>query len=193
MSLNDKIKWDKKYLEKESLLKERPASIKLEKIVALVDKDFKTALDVACGAGRNSIYLAKNGFNVDAIDISTIALNSLKEKGYKTINTIETDLDTFTPTKSYDLITMTNFLDRTLLPKLFNALENNGYLFIETYMEHEENEKPPSNSNFLLQKNELKTIFENEDCEIIEYDEFLNEAFEMHKMMKQSIIVKKIG
>ena len=34
----------------------------------------KTALDVGCGGGRNSILLAEHGFTVDSIDRNKIAL-----------------------------------------------------------------------------------------------------------------------
>lgn len=57
-------------------------------------------------------------------------------------------------------------------------------------MEHEENEKPPSNPDFLLKEGELKEIFS--DFEILEYDEFFNEKYELYKMRKQSIIARKI-
>jgi tellurite methyltransferase len=34
-----------------------------------------TALDVACGAGRNALFLAASGFQVDALDISAVGLD----------------------------------------------------------------------------------------------------------------------
>jgi 2-polyprenyl-3-methyl-5-hydroxy-6-metoxy-1,4-benzoquinol methylase len=38
------------------------------------EKTSKTALDIGCGGGRNSILLAENGFIVDSIDRNKIAL-----------------------------------------------------------------------------------------------------------------------
>ena len=35
-------------------------------------------LDIGCGAGTNSIFLAKNGFDVTGIDISPIAISIAK-------------------------------------------------------------------------------------------------------------------
>lgn len=189
MSLEDQIKWDKKYSENSNLLKDRAPSKKLDSILKLVTG--KNALEVACGSGRNSIFLAKNGFNIDAYDISKIALKALKEKGYNTINTKLIDLDQFTPkANQYDLIIQTNFLDRDLIPKLLNSLKKNGLLFIETYMAHPSNNKPNSNPLFLLQKGELKS-FVYEGFELIDYDEFDNESYEQYRMKKQSIIIKK--
>lgn len=189
MALTDKIKWNKKYKDKPNLLKDRPPSIKIQD--AIVYCKGKKALDVACGSGKNSIYLAKNGFDVEALDISEIALETVHKKGYKNITTKLVDLDDYTPLKdTYDIIVKTNFLDRKLIPHLARGLKKGGILVIETYMEDEKNEKPSSNPEFLLKKMELKTFFDN-SFEIIEYDEFLNEPYEMYKMMKQFIIVKK--
>jgi hypothetical protein len=86
---------------------------------------------------------------------------------------------------------MTNFLDRNIILPLANALKKDGILFIETYMEDEENEKPNSNPDFLLKKGELKTFFDNY-YKILEYDEFFNETYELYRMKIQSIIVKKL-
>ncbi|WP_428023848.1 class I SAM-dependent methyltransferase [Arcobacter sp.] len=189
MALNDKLKWDKKYQTTPSLLEKREPSNKLINLLTKVKG--KKALDVASGAGRNSIYLATNGFEVEAIDISQIALNELEKKGFENITCKLVDLDEYEiPKNSYDFIIMTNFLDRNLIPKLKTALKNDGILFIETYMYDEINEKPPSNPDFLLQKDELKSFFDNK-FEILDYDEFENEDYELYKMMKQYIVVKK--
>ncbi len=189
MSQKDKLKWDKKYQETTSLLKDREPSENLKKIVEKTKG--KKALDVASGAGRNSIYLANNGFDVEALDISSVALEVLNNKGFKNISCKLVDLDEYEiPKNNYDLIVMTNFLDRNLIPKLSNALKINGVLFIETYMEDELNEKISSNPDFLLKKDELKTFF-NDNFELLVYDEFLNTE-ELYKMKKQFIAIRKL-
>ena len=189
MSIEDKIKWNKKYQTTPSLSQNRNASQKLIDFVKYSKGD--KALDVACGTGRNSIYLAKSNFTVDAIDISWIALQRLEQKGYENIQTQLVDLDNYIPKEnSYDLIIMTNFLDRALIPHLKNALKEKGILIIETYMHHSSNEKPNSNPDFLLQKDELKTFFED-SFNILNYDEFDNESEELYKMRKQSIVIQK--
>lgn len=190
MAQKDKIKWDKKYETTPSLLEKREPS---KKLVDLLDKvKGKKSLDVASGTGRNSIYLASEGFDVDAIDISQVALNELSKKGFENITCKLVDLDDYElSTNTYDLIVMSNFLDRDLIPKLSVAVKINGILFIETYMEDKENEKTPSNPDFLLKKDELKSFF-NEEFEIIEYDEFFNENYELYRMKKQAITVRKI-
>ena len=190
MAQKDEIKWNKKYQDRPSLLEERKPSGKLIQIIKKVKG--KKALDIACGAGRNSIYLAINGFDVESLDISQVALDVLKNKGFENISCKLIDLDEYeVPVNSYDFIVMTNFLDRNIIPKLSNALKSDGILFIETYMDDIVNEKPSSNPDFLLKKDELKTFF-NDSFEVLDYDEFLNEKNELYRMKKQSISIRKI-
>ena len=151
------------------------ASEKLKSLIKYIKG--KDALEIACGSGRNSIFLAKNGFNVTALDISDIAIETLNNQKIENIKTKIVDLENYIPQEnSYDLIVKTNYLDKVLIPKLAKALKKDGILFIETYMQHEENEKKDSNPEYLLKEEELKSFFTNE-FEIIDYDEFLNESY----------------
>jgi len=186
MSIEDKIKWDKKYKEKPQLLEPREASGLLKRYIQKVQ--VKSALDLACGAGRNSLYLAENGFLVDAVDISKVALESIK---HKSINTILSDLDEFNTDKKYGLIVKTNFLDRELINRAKNWLDDGGLFIIETYLDHKDNEKKHSNKSFLLQPNELKEFFKD-GYKILEYSEYDNENYEMYRMKKAGIVAMKI-
>jgi len=194
MSIKDKQKWDAKYIKKSQLLLPRDASINL---VNHLDKCVgKRALDLACGAGRNTIYLAKHGFKVDALDIAQIALDALhvelkSQNLSHLVNTKLIDLDKFSePKNSYDLVLMCNFLDRELIQKAQFSLAKDGVFIVETYMVDEKNEKENSDRNNLLEKNELKDIFAD-DYEILFYDEYDNEPHEIYQMKKQVIIAKK--
>ncbi len=54
-----------------------------------------SVLDIACGEGRNSVFLSQKGFKVSAIDFSEIALKRLRKVSNKNnlnIETIELDL-----------------------------------------------------------------------------------------------------
>jgi len=44
------------------------------------EKSFKNFLDIGCGFGRNSIYMAKNGFDVSAFDLSEYGVKITREK-----------------------------------------------------------------------------------------------------------------
>lgn len=93
MALKDKEKWNKKYEETPRLLQQRDASPKL--IEALKYVKGINALEIACGAGRNSIYLASNDFEVLALDISEVAIKTLEERGFKNIKTKAVDLEEY--------------------------------------------------------------------------------------------------
>ena len=196
MSKQDQEKWDKKFSEKSELLKPREASLYLQKL-ALVGKD-KIALDLACGAGRHSLYLAKQGFKVFALDISEVALTAVdklieKEGVANQVTTAHSDLDEFAPEVAlYDLIVMSNFLDRDLIKRACVGLKKDGLFFVETYMDDPSNEKKDSNPDFLLQKGELKQLFAPKNYELVLYEEFDNESYEMYKMKKQVITVRKL-
>lgn len=191
MPEKDKIKWNNKYKDNPNLLKQREVSKKLIMSVNL-NKQKNKALDIACGTGRNSIYLAKNNYYVDAYDISDIAINHLINLNINNINAQIVDLEEiYISSNQYDLIVVCNYLNRKLFPFLINALKKDGILLIETYMNHEKNSKSSFNPKFLLEKDELKNLLTN-NVELIEYDEFDNENYEMHRMKKQSIIIKKL-
>jgi tellurite methyltransferase len=75
--------------------------------ISSILKQGMTALDVGCGEGRNSIYLAGLGLNVDAFDISEAGVTKLKriaeENGVK-VNAWVQDLTTYLFNKTYDVI-----------------------------------------------------------------------------------------
>ena len=190
MAQKDKIKWNNKYKDNPVLLEQRDPSGKLIKCVE-INKEKNKALDIACGTGRNSIYLANNNYKVDALDISDIVIEHLDNMNIKNIRAQVVDLEDINIKEyEYDLIVVCNYLDRKLFPKLINALNKNGLLLIETYMNHESNTKSSFNPKFLLEKDELKNLI-NDKVELIEYDEFDNESYEIHRMKKQSIILRR--
>ena len=194
MSIQDKEKWDAKYLKKSQLLRLREASKNLQEHITHC-KGTK-ALDLACGAGRNSIFLAECGFDVDALDIAEIAVETLnteakKKNLHSKINACLVDLDSHEIEKNiYDIIVMANFLDRAVLESAKNALKKDGILFVETYMINDENEKKQSDPNNLLKSQELKKMLDG-SWQILHYDEFENEDYEIYKMKKQVIVTKK--
>lgn len=64
-------------------------------------------LDIGCGDGRHSLFLAKSGFDVKAIDISTTGINKLSqlaENAGVSIDTRVVDMREFTFENNYDVI-----------------------------------------------------------------------------------------
>jgi len=149
----------------------------------------RQALDIACGMGRNSKYLASLGFEVDALDISSTAINALK--GIPHIHPREIDFDHYElPENRYDLIICTYFLKRELFGHITKALVEGGVFLFETFLYHPENEKAPSNRLFLLNEGELESTFEHE-YQILHLREYWDEDGKGHKMMKAAMVAKK--
>ncbi len=189
MAIKDKEKWDKKYHDKPDLLDIRPPAKFVERYHDQCEG--KQALDLGCGSGRHALFLSQQGFLVDAVDISTAALEALAQKKNDSVTLIEADLDTFEPQHNhYDMIVMTNFLDRDLIARCFHALKDGGVFVVETYMEDDDNEKKDANPDFLLKEDELILIFYN-GFKRLAYEEFWNESLEKYRMKKQAIAVQK--
>lgn len=70
-------------------------------------------LDLGCGQGRDSIILAKLGYDVTGVDISKVGINQMLQKAKKLnvkITGIVTDIFTFNPEGKYDIILMDSIL-----------------------------------------------------------------------------------
>jgi tellurite methyltransferase len=123
------------------------------------------ALDVACGTGRDAVWLALKGMQVDAIDHLPDALEratSLARRNRVTINPIQKDIeaDPTLPT-GYDLVGVFRYLHRPLWPALRNAVIPGGYIIYETFHTRtREAGGRPSSPDHLLQTGELAAAFE---------------------------------
>lgn len=125
----------------------------------------RRALDLACGAGRDSVFLARRGWDVTAIDIKEDALarcRSLAESSGCLVTTRQADMETDSNHlvgETYDLILVMRYLHRPFLPQLLNHLNPNGMLCYSTFMVGCEQFGSPKNPNFLLKPNELADTF----------------------------------
>jgi SAM-dependent methyltransferase len=113
-------------------------------------------LDLACGSGRHAIWLAAQGYIVDAIDRDATAMAAMA--GLDNINIQLADLEAATAhqfSQHYDGIVVSRYLYRPLLPRLAEILKPGGVLIYETFMQGNERYGKPSNPDFLLKPNEL--------------------------------------
>jgi SAM-dependent methyltransferase len=151
----DRIKWNQKYKKKK--YPREPSQIVRDYFsLAKIGK----ALDIGAGNGRNSIFLAKQGFSVEAVDISDIGLAEFAGQN-PNIYAICADLDTFEiPKNRYDLIVNINYLNRRLFPYIYEGLGTEGLLIFETFLESEvDKANQPTCRDYLLRKNELLHAF----------------------------------
>jgi tellurite methyltransferase len=126
-------------------------------------------LDVATGRGRNAVYLAQQGFEVDGIDISREALDAAGalavESGVSvTFRLMDLENDASLPQEAYDVIICFNYLYRPLIPQLKRSLRPGGMLVYETYIVEQALFGRPRNPKHLLQHNELLEFFHDFRC-----------------------------
>src|SRR5947208_16083626 len=79
MSASDQARWDRKHLAEHG---SEAASGFLREIFQTQNWPMRSgrALDIATGKGRNAIFLAERGFDVEAIDISPVALDEARRR-----------------------------------------------------------------------------------------------------------------
>jgi tellurite methyltransferase len=165
-----KDKWNKHY---NSCSNEHPVATKVLFQNQHLLPECGTALDLACGRGANAICLAENGLIVSAWDISATALEQLshhaKEKKI-TVNPEIRDVSKQPPeANTLDVIVVSHFLERALMNDIKNAIKTGGLIFYQTFIKDKVDKSGPKNPDYLLDSNELLTIFNN--WNIIHYRE----------------------
>ena len=153
--LQDRLKWNEKY--QTANYPEEPSAI-LKQNIARVGG--KKALDIAAGNGRNALFLANQGYTVDAVDISDAGLRLFAGR-HPNIQPICADLDRFDiPAHHYDLIVNIKFLNRRLFPYIGEGLVPGGILIFQTFLEAPHPAKDqPGCRDYLLRENELLHAF----------------------------------
>ena len=155
--------WENEYLNKEKLTFGNPSK-EVENIVSLLPEKAKI-LDVGCGDGRHSLYLASLGFQVDAFDISENAISKidyLKDQNNLNINTYVCDVLEFEFKHKYDLIIVhgvLQYIERKKQPEIIELLktwtEVNGYHIVALFTDEE-----PVPEDL---KNVMVGVFKNEE------------------------------
>ena len=69
-------RWDKRWAGERAHASTEPSAFLVGEVAAL---PVGRALDVACGAGRNAVWLARRGWQVTAVDFSEVALRAARQ------------------------------------------------------------------------------------------------------------------
>jgi len=151
-------------------------------------------LDVAMGAGRNAIYLARMGFDVEGVDISSESVNSAREAAARAGVIIRAEVadlekDYRIGTGAYDAIICFNYLQRSLVPQIKAGLRVGGVLIYETFLIEQAQWAKPKNPYFLLQHNELLRLFADLRC--LRYREGIFESGKDRKAIASIVAVKE--
>jgi len=132
------------------------------------------ALDLACGYGRNTLYLARQGLAAIGVDRSMESLVAAREKAFRSglqTSFLQADLTRFAlPVNAFSVVICFKYRNREFYPSIRAALRPGGLLIYETYTrEHASFGLKPRNPEHLLERNELYRAFG--DWEIIFYRE----------------------
>lgn len=122
------------------------------------------ALDIACGMGRNAIFLAEQGVAVTAVDMSEVALGLLeteaKARGLE-IDCLHLDLETspVLPLGPFDLLLNFFYLHRPLLPLELARVRAGGVAVFRTFSSAGTDRFGPIRPDIALHPGELLHIF----------------------------------
>jgi len=159
MSQSDRAKWNERYSKGAYAERKHPSDLLAEWIDRIPPG---RALDVACGAGRNALFLAGHGFKVDAIDISAEALARARKQAQEEnlhINWIEYDLDEpLTLEAQYDLILIIRYVNLPLIRRLKRNLAPGGFLVCEEHLVSDIDVVGPSNNAFRVEPGALDRL-----------------------------------
>jgi tellurite methyltransferase len=180
--MNVKDKWNLKHSDRLTHLKEPQPNPRLKKLASYF-KEGGTALDIACGLGGNSLFLAGMNNQVEAIDISDVAINHVQELAAKENLSVQPRVADLTEMNAlsrqndpFDFIIMSYYLDRSLFPVVKDLLKNGGYFFMETYYQSPFTQNQMVSDQFKLQSNELLAEFG--DWKVLYFEENEQEGWQ---------------
>ena len=148
-------------------------------------------LDLACGKGRNGLYLLQNSIPVMFVDKDEVAIESvvqsikcLKQENLNNKNSMadakcwKMNLEQVEvrPLRGqcFDTVLVFNYLHRPLMPEIKQIIAKAGLIFYETFTVQQPKYGRPTNPDYLLRKNELLEVFN--DWEVINYFEGLKSS-----------------
>jgi tellurite methyltransferase len=121
-------------------------------------------LDLAMGEGRNALYLAGLGYEVEGVDRSPEAVKKALQKAQEQGLHIKAEVgdleqDYRIAPDRYDLIICFYYLQRSLEQQIMAGLKKGGLLVYETLLIDQQGFCHTRNPNYLLKHNELLNMF----------------------------------
>jgi 2-polyprenyl-3-methyl-5-hydroxy-6-metoxy-1,4-benzoquinol methylase len=129
------------------------------------------ALDVAGGAGRHAVWLARRGLDVTMVDVSDAGLDRASARAASaglTMRFLRADLDADElPGGAWDVILVHHFLCRSLWPALAAALAPDGLLLLCQPTRHNLERHPSPGLRFLVEPDEMAGFARSAGLEVV--------------------------
>lgn len=153
------------------------------------------ALDVATGTGRNAVYLADMGYEVEAIDQSREGLRIARERARKRgvadrLACIQTDIPSHAfPQGRYDLVTISFYRAVDRLPDILDALADGGVLFYEHHLRSTDAyEAGPAGDRYRFGANEL--LHASLDLTVLAFDAKTETREDGRQAMRTQVVAR---
>lgn len=166
MTKEDRERWDQRYREGAYADRTHPSPFLVEWLPRLgLGPERRRALDLACGLGRNSLYLAREGWTVRAVDVSPVALERLEAKARKDglnmdcaawdLEAAPADAGGIIPDGPVDLALIFRYANLPLVRAMDRLLAPGGVLIAEMHRKTDREVAGPSSSRFRVTADEL--------------------------------------
>ncbi|WP_028862139.1 tellurite resistance protein [Psychromonas aquimarina] len=144
------------------------ASALLKQHLSLLKQSGKPVLDLACGSGRNGLYLLEHNIPTIFADknrqaLETIAALPLTPAPHCRVVDFETDQQHL-QADSYQAVIVFRYLHRPLMEQIKQAVCSGGIVIYETFTLENRQFGRPNREQFLLRPGELKQLFSGWQC-----------------------------
>lgn len=196
--------YDLKYSKKEFYWGNKPHGLVVDSVKYIpLNSD---VLDIGCGEGKDSLFLAKKSFNVTAVDISKVGIKKLKyftKKEELKIKCVVSDIKCFLDTSDdFDVIFGMNVLQfmtqkniLSIIEKIKLKTKKNGFNVISSFIAETDKQKKFifSKGYYFFDEGELGKLYK--DWKIIFYEEKLGDwethGEPEHRHFKVQLIAQK--
>lgn len=130
-------------------------------------------LDLACGKGRNGLFLVKhnvpvifadnNKAHLQSIELALTSAGASAKKSENCLIDFEAEVSQGRNPlagKTFDAVIVFNYLHRLLFPFIREAIRPGGLIVYETFTVDQKRFGRPSNPDFLLGRGELRQLFD---------------------------------
>ena len=163
MSAADRQRWDAIYHQRANQPYPAPDPLLFQHTPPPANGSAR-ALDLAAGLAQNGLWLAAQGYTVDVMEISRVALTRAQAeaaaRGLHRLNFFQVDLENAALERDvYDFVCVFRFLQRDFFSQLRTVVKPGGRLVYQTFNVNHLDQSPDFNRAYLLESGELTAAF----------------------------------